>query len=208
MPPLAELFLSSFLVGFSGAVMPGPMFTACIGESLRQGFRAGPRIVLGHGIVEVALVALLAFGLAPLLTHPGLLRGIGIVGGALMIWMGVDLVRHSRAVAASALAGTSGGGGAGAAIRAGMFTSLGNPYFYIWWSTIGLAFILRGRDVGWAGLPVFYGGHILSDIAWYFAVAFAVSHGRRVAPPGVFRWVLVLCGVALAGFGILFMTGR
>ena len=204
---LVELFLSSFVLGFSGAVMPGPMLTACIGASLREGFRAGPRIVLGHGIVEVALVALLAFGLAPLLTHPALLRGIGLVGGALMMCMGVDLARNSRAVAAAALAGNS-SGGAGAAVRAGMFTSLGNPYFYVWWSTVGLTLILRGRDAGWAGLPVFYGGHILSDIAWYFAVAFAVSHGRRVAPPGVFRWILVLCGVALAGFGILFMSGR
>ena len=205
---LVELFLSSFLLGFSGAVMPGPMLTACIGASLREGFRAGPRIVLGHGIVEVALVALLAFGLAPLLTHPALLRGIGLVGGALMIWMGVDLIRNARTVAASALAGKASGEAAGAAVRAGMFTSLGNPYFYVWWSTVGLTLILRGRDAGWAGLPVFYGGHILSDIAWYFAVAFAVSHGRRVAPPGVFRWILVLCGVALAGFGILFMSGR
>jgi len=57
-------FLSAFLIGFSGAMMPGPMLGVTISGSLRKGFIAGPLVVLGHGILELLLVFAMAFGLS------------------------------------------------------------------------------------------------------------------------------------------------
>lgn len=184
------------------------MFAACISESLRSGFQAGPRIVWGHGIAEISLVALLAFGLAPILEHSALARGIGLIGGALMFWMGIDLLRNApHIVRTTGKEQTSPQATPGQAVRAGILTSVANPYFYIWWSSIGLAFILRGKNLGWSGLSVFYTGHILSDLVWYSAVAFAVSRGRQIVRPVFFRRLLWVCGIALCGFGLRFMLG-
>ncbi|MEK6655195.1 MAG: LysE family transporter, partial [Thermodesulfobacteriota bacterium] len=64
---LSTIFFSSFLIALSGAMMPGPLLTAAIGEASRRGFIAGPLLVAGHGILELVLVAALLLGLAPYL---------------------------------------------------------------------------------------------------------------------------------------------
>ena len=59
---LVLLFSNSFLVGFSGAMMPGPLLTVGIAETPRSGWRTGPIISIGHAIAEVVVVVLLSAG--------------------------------------------------------------------------------------------------------------------------------------------------
>ena len=49
---LAALGATSFVIAFSGAIMPGPLLTITIGESVKRGARAGPLIIVGHAILE------------------------------------------------------------------------------------------------------------------------------------------------------------
>jgi len=92
-------------------------------------------------------------------------------------------------------------------IAAGILTSLSNPYWFIWWATIGLNFASLALRQGALGLASFYTGHILSDLAWYSLVAAAVSSGRRICPRGVYVALLVGCGLALVGLGGRFFFG-
>ena len=56
---LSEIFISSFIIGFSGALTPGPVLSVTIVESSRRGFLAGPLITLGHGLAELGWLVLL-----------------------------------------------------------------------------------------------------------------------------------------------------
>ena len=78
---LAGIFFTSFLVGLSGALMPGPLMTVCIGESARRGARTGPLLVLGHGILEITLAIALFLGLAAYIHDDRVMALVGIVGG-------------------------------------------------------------------------------------------------------------------------------
>jgi len=75
------IFATAFVIGLSGAVMPGPVLAVCISESAKRGARAGPLLVLGHAIVELPLIVALAWGLSEVLEQSMVAGIIGVIGG-------------------------------------------------------------------------------------------------------------------------------
>jgi threonine/homoserine/homoserine lactone efflux protein len=200
-------FWGSFVVALSGAMMPGPMLTATVSEVMKRGFVAGPLVVVGHGILEILLLAALAAGLSVWLTGDVVIGWLGLVGGGLLVAMGVHMVWTSaRAVRQSMLAQKDTRLALRGPITAGVVTSLSNPYWVLWWATIGLGYAAICLEHGILGLASFYTGHILADFAWYALVAGAVASSRTVCSPRVYRGVLVACGVALVGLGVWFLV--
>ena len=89
---LAAIFVTSFGVGFTGALMPGPLTTLAVRESMQRGFWAGPLLAIGHSLIELALVIGLALGLSRLLDEDPVMAGVGIAGGLFLLWMGIHIV--------------------------------------------------------------------------------------------------------------------
>ena len=87
------LFATSLLVGLSGAVAPGPLLTAVIGDVARTGFWTAPLLVLGHALLELVTVLALARGLARAIRNPTVLRAIAALGGIALLVLGGDLAR-------------------------------------------------------------------------------------------------------------------
>jgi threonine/homoserine/homoserine lactone efflux protein len=199
--PLLLIFASSFGVGFSGAIMPGPVLTVTIAEATRRGFWAGPLIVLGHGIIEFALFIALVLGLGTILKHDIVFGIVGVGGAIVLIWMGIGMVREIKT---ATLKLELNEGERSRPILAGLLTSVSNPYFTIWWATIGLSYIALSQRHGIAGLTSFYTGHIMSDIVWFFAIAWAVTMGKRIMNDHVYRWIIGLCGGFLCILGLYF----
>lgn len=205
MGQLLFLFGGAFVVGFSGAMMPGPVLTATISEVMKRGFKAGPLIVLGHAVLELCVLALVVTGLGDFITRNTTLGVLGIGGGGLLVLMGMQMALNSKRAAAEALGAKA---DPKTAIRgpilAGVLTSVSNPYWTLWWATIGLNYAGLALKSGMAGLASFYSGHILSDLTWYSLVAAAVASGRRICPEWLYRLMLVLCALALVALGAYF----
>jgi threonine/homoserine/homoserine lactone efflux protein len=199
--PLLLIFASSFGVGFSGAIMPGPVLTVTIAEASKRGIWAGPLIVLGHGIIEFALFISLVLGLESILKHHIVFGIVGVGGAIVLIWMGIGMV---RGIKTATLKLEVNAGERSRPVLAGLLTSVSNPYFIIWWATIGLSYIALSQRYGIAGLGSFYTGHILSDIVWYLAIAWAVTMGKRIMNDHVYRWIVGLCGGFLCILGLYF----
>jgi len=204
------IFSLSFAMSLSGALMPGPMLTYTIAGTVTAGPRGwllGPRVVIGHAVLEALLLFGLVLGMVEFLHAPLAAKIIGVVGALLLAWMGIGLIReavHCRAL--NFQAGVQSAGSAANRIHpavAGMLVSLSNPYFWVWWITIGSAFLVR-FDVTlqrWQALLAFYLGHELGDFGWYAAVSTILHLGRRSIPPGVTAVILGVCGVVMIGFG-------
>jgi len=204
---LWALFSTSFLVALSGALMPGPVLALTISEATRKGTIAGPLIILGHAILEIGLIAVLLLGLSPLFQSPVFLAVIGILGGGALIWMGLSGWMQSRSPAASAAAVPEAAGRKRVTVLLGIATSLTNPYWFIWWATIGLAYLGRASSSGAAGVAAFYSGHILADLSWYSLVSSAAARGRGSFHPAFLPWLLRGCSIFLIGLGIYFIRG-
>lgn len=197
-----QLFLLALFTGFSGAMMPGPMFAATVKETVRSGAGAGPRVVAGHAVVEALLVAALAGGIGAALGEETTVRRIALWGGAVLLVFGLLTLRDARGAADTLAGPATADGKAGHPVLAGLVTTVTNPYFYVWWSGIGLDLGARAATLGRAGYATFFAGHILADLSWYALVSFLLARGRRLGSPRVLRAILLLCGVALAGLGV------
>jgi threonine/homoserine/homoserine lactone efflux protein len=181
--------------------MPGPVLTVTIAEATRRGFWAGPLIVLGHGIIEFALFVALVLGLGSLLKHNLVFGVVGICGAIVLIWMGVGMVRRTKTATLNLQLDD---GERSRPVLAGLLTSVSNPYFIIWWATIGLSYIALSQQRGIMGLGSFYTGHIMADCVWYFSVAAAITVGKKIMSDHTYRWIIGLCGVFLMALGLYF----
>jgi len=204
---LVLIFWGSFVLALSGALMPGPMLTATVSEAAKRGFRAGPLVVLGHGLLEILLLAFLVAGLGAWLTQDRFLGWLSLAGGLMLILMGGHMAATARRAVNAALNTPAEGATAmRGPILAGVLTSLSNPYWTIWWATIGLSYAAVSLKRGYAGLGLFFLGHILADFGWYSVVAAAVARSRAVCPPVVLRGMVTVCGLVLVGLGSWFIA--
>ncbi len=93
-----QIFGIAFATGLSGAMMPGPMLALVIGQTAVKGFVAVLAIVLGHALLELATIVLLITGLRAVLLRPRVRGVIGLMGGGVLVWMGVDMVQEAAAL--------------------------------------------------------------------------------------------------------------
>lgn len=196
---------TSFLVGFSGSLIPGPMLTVNITQSLRRGFWAGPLMVAGHGIVEILLLLGLAFGLGQWLQLPMVSTTIGIVGGAVLLLLAYSILRGVRGESLTAHIAHDRSRYRMGPVLAGGLVSISNPTWVLWWATIGVSYVAWASVHGATGLAAFFGGHILSDLLWYSFVALLVTGGRQFLGDRLYRAMLALCGVFLIGLSAYFV---
>jgi threonine/homoserine/homoserine lactone efflux protein len=205
MAQLFFLFWSAFVVALSGAMMPGPVLTATISEVMKRGFFAGPLIILGHAILEITLLVAVVAGLGPWITKDSTMGILGIGGGVLLVLMGLHMAVTAKKAAEQAIRSKA---DPRTAVRGpvltGILMSLSNPYWALWWATIGLNYAALALQSGLPGLASFYSGHILSDLAWYSLVSAAVVSGRRICPPFVYTILIAACGLILVGLGVYF----
>ena len=93
-------------------------------------------------------------------------------------------------------------------VLAGVWTSISQPYFLIWWAAVGSAMAVAAMEkVGYWGVATFYVGHVLADATWFIFVAATVGAGRRALSETGLRRLHALCGVLLAAFGLAFVAG-
>jgi threonine/homoserine/homoserine lactone efflux protein len=201
---LLGIFFSSFGIGLSGALMPGPLLSVAVAESYKKGFWAGPVLVVGHAIPELILAVLFTLGLNKVLHNKAVVGVVGIVGGAFLVWLAVKIfleVRQGITIDLEAKREIGWG-----PLMAGLWASLSNPGWVIWWATIGARYILLSLEHGIPGLAFFYTGHVLADLVWYSLVSFLVSRGRGRISDRIYHGVLYACSLLVLVFAGAFVA--
>ncbi|TKB10692.1 LysE family transporter [Desulforhopalus sp. IMCC35007] len=202
---ILTIFCTSFLVALSGALMPGPLLTVTISESTRRGAMTGPLLIFGHSILELALVTLLISGLAPFFVRNDVFIFISYVGGAMLLFMGVSML---RALSGLTMVREGEQTQSRSLVLAGVILSAINPYFLIWWGSIGTGYIIHSLQFGILGVIAFFSGHIIADLAWYSFISFAIAKGRHLFNDRVYKKLIGGCAIFLILFsGWFFYSG-
>lgn len=194
------------LIGYSGAMMPGSLLTYTLDKSMKTGAKAGILISIGHALLELALVILIFLGVGKYLGTSAAQMIIGILGGLVLIFFGAGMVKDIVNGNISVDFNKSADGKYGNIVVGGALISASNPYFIIWWAAVGLGLIMNAyNSFGIAGIVLFYTGHILSDFTWYCFISVLISKTRTFINLKVYKIVIALLGVCLAGFGLSFL---
>ncbi|HEY66345.1 MAG TPA: LysE family transporter [Caldilineae bacterium] len=205
---LLAIAAAFWVISLSGALSPGPLTALAISEGARAGFWSGPKLALGHGLIEGALVFAIAYGLGGWLQRPVVAGVVGLAGGVLLLWMGYGLiagVRRGELSLENARTASAPGVVRLGQVTAGVLVSVGNPFWSLWWATVGASQILRVVPYGLAGLAFFYVfGHWTTDLGWLSLLSGATSSGRGLISDRVYRLALMICGLFLIAFAAYF----
>lgn len=206
---LAAIAIVSFAVALSGALSPGPLLAITMGRAVRYGAREGPLLITGHSILELAMVVLLVFGFGYYLRNPVITSIIGLVGGCVLILFGVwmlfgttftfvdEFVENNKRQKSSSVLKS---------ILSGIVVSFLNPYWFLWWITIGLTYLTLALPKGVSGILAFFIGHISADFLWYSIVSLFLAKGIKPYRFTAMLVIIKLCGIFLIGFGIFLIA--
>jgi len=186
--------------------MPGPLLTVTVSESSRRGAMVGPMMICGHALLELTLVVALISGLAPFLVRDDVFILISLIGGAILLWMGTTMLRSLPHLTLGSQS-ESHGRRSRNLVMTGILLSVANPYWLIWWASIGLGYIMHSMKFGIMGIAAFFLGHILADLAWYCLISFGIAKGRRFFSDSLYRKLIGSCAVFLLVFSCWFLYG-
>lgn len=194
----AVFLAQAAVISLSGVMAPGPMTAVTIGQGNKRA-ESGVFIAIGHALVEVPLVVAIYFGMGSFLKHDPVQAGIGLVGGAFLVFMGISMIRGAaRPVHDSP-------GSSRSPIISGVLLSAGNPYFLIWWISVGAFLVFRASEFGLIGFLVFILVHWLLDLVWYGFLSLASNRGGRFFGNNFQRVVFLVCGCLLIFFSYGFI---
>jgi threonine/homoserine/homoserine lactone efflux protein len=195
-----QIFILGFVIGLTGALAPGPTLVATINASMAGDWTTGLKVSLGHVIVELFLVILILLGLATIaLPYTSVIAGIG--GIALIAFGALTIAGSGKATMRTSSSQTLSN-----PYMAGLVTSAANPYFWIWWISIGSAMVIAGLQGGLVLVGALMIGHWSADTVWLTLVSTSVSKGRMFVSDSTYQKIIALCGIFLILFGAYYLS--
>ena len=199
----------AFVVGLSGAMSPGSYLTVTLARTMQRGPVSAALMLVGHALLEAALLIGFAFGLQNLLKIPAVLTGLALAGGAVLLWMGWGLMRGAISGSIVADLETAEHAGLSAhpmgAVAQGAVVSISNPYWTLWWATIGVKLAADGLAIGPVGVAAFFIGHQLADVSWYGFVISVAHRGKDLLTPRLYRNTMGALAAMLLYIGARFL---
>ncbi len=196
---MLPILLSVVVISLSGVMMPGPMTAVTLAKSYRSPW-AGAWIALGHAVIEVPLILLIYFGFAQFFQNSVVQLGLSVVGGGMITSLGIAMFRARAKVV------QQGKDLPYSAFVAGIITSGFNPFFLLWWATIGSMLVMRFLNFGTPGLIVFIVVHWLCDLVWLSFVSNVVYRTHSLWGRKFQEWLFIACSLLLIGFGGWFVV--
>ncbi len=198
---ITSTLILGFLIGLTGALAPGPTLVATINASLAGDWTTGIKVSLGHIAIEIAIFFLIILGLASVASP--YTTAIAVIGGIALIIFGILTIAGSRSASLSAAPDQA----TASPYMAGLLTSAANPYFWIWWLSVGSALLISSFEGGLLLAAVFMLGHWSADVGWYTFISTGVSKGRTILPDTAYRHIMAACGAFLLLFGLYYLSG-
>ena len=203
---LPDFVITVIVVTASGALAPGPLFFGLLMRGSKNGAKAGFSCAIGHMLVEFPLVLALALGLLVAASQPTIKYIISMVGGIGLICFGTTQIcgtiknkpELDNTPDTQTLANSS--------VVLGIALTGLNPYFILWWLTIGSVLIVQALAfAAIAGVLIMYAAHVWMDYAYLTTIAHLGKRGKAIIGSRYYKFVLIAFGLILVYYGSTFI---
>jgi threonine/homoserine/homoserine lactone efflux protein len=179
-------------ITLSGALSPGPLTVSAASLGIKSGKKAGFLISLGHMTFELPLVLLIAAGVS--IVAQSFRSILSLIGGIFLLYFAFTQLRSLRKASIDISEGK------GNAFLAGIVLTALNPYFIVWWLTVGTKLVMDSMQLFPLGVLFMYILHVWMDFAWLIFIAYIFYKGSRLNEPalkvimGILSFVLIFFG--------------
>jgi len=201
MEQIIEFAVTVIIISASGVMAPGPLFAANIAYGLQGGGKAGIKMAVGHTIVELPLVILLGIGVFSFEIFPEFRIWISILGAiTLFVFAGIQIKTTLQMKETTFNLKHN-------AVLTGITLSALNPFFIIWWLSVGFKLISDAMLI-WAfvGIIVVFLLHIWMDFVWLYSVACLASKSSKILSNKNYKILMIGLSAMVIYFGISFIT--
>jgi threonine/homoserine/homoserine lactone efflux protein len=213
-------------ISASGVLAPGPLFLANLIYGSKLGYYSGIKIASGHAVVELPLIVLLAlglFGFSSFIFNNGSARIIGMLGGTAIIFFSLFQINNIIKGRTTGSANNENkindsyfseisnkGKRLGGPFIIGIIFSSLNPFFLVWWSTVGLKLISDSIYVfgGIEGILILFSLHIWMDYVWLTVTAYLISKGKTIIKDKLYQYFLLSISFILASYGFYLIVEK
>jgi threonine/homoserine/homoserine lactone efflux protein len=208
---IPDIGLQIILVSASGVFTPGPLFFANLALSKYGGFWSGIKIAIGHTIVELPVIILYSLPFMVFIspnTIFSMFKVISIIGGLSLIVFGVFYVVRTLSKSDN-FKPTVNPSRIVNPIVAGIFFTGINPFFFLWWISVGAKLISDSLQfLGYPlGIAFLFFVHIWMDYAWLGLSSYFASRGMKIIGSHYHKFIVILLTLPLFYYGINFIIG-
>jgi len=205
--------LSVIGITATGALAPGPLSVATLALGVRGGWRSGFLVAVGHTVFElpyVLILALLLGNVSTFIAGPEVKLPLSLITAAFTAFFAYLLVNDALKVRNGYYVGNA---SSSVVMRlrnpvlVGLMLTGLNPFFLIWWATVGLPLIENSLKLGLiTGIPLMYALHVWMDFAWLTFLAYTSSTGAKYLGFKGYKALLLALALMLIIFAIHIVT--
>ncbi|MDI3340027.1 MAG: LysE family transporter [Sphaerobacter sp.] len=200
-----ELALRGILTGLMLAAPIGPVNIEIVRRGLRSGFLSGWLVGAGAITADTLYCLLAVAGVMTLIDRPGVSIVLWGAGAGFLAFLGYSSIRAALTSQHLIDIKQDAGGFARRSYPTGLLIALLNPMGIAYWASIGGAQVASAvEQTDTSGAVAVVVGLILGLVLWVTGLSLLVHGGKRFLSDRLFRWVNLVSGVVLIGFGVWF----
>jgi threonine/homoserine/homoserine lactone efflux protein len=195
--------LSYIVLGLSLSIPVGPINIEMIKRGIKNGFWHSWAVGLGGMSADIVLMFLIYFGVSTYLTTPIAQLIMWIFGFLILVYLGYESIRDAFkevTISDEVQQETK-----SKSFISGFLIAISNPLNIIFWIGIYGSVLTTTLNTIGTGQALLYSSAIFVGIAaWDLTVATSVNFGRKFANKRFLKWLSVIAGLILIGFGVNF----
>ncbi len=189
--------MSGALLGLAAGVLPGPMLTLVISETLRHGKKEGIMVACVPVITDAPIILVSVCILAKLSGSDLILGIISMLGALFVCYLAYESISvKGIEVDSSPVEARS--------LRKGIITNFLNPHPYVFWMTIGAPLILKAYKASPSVAVLYLAGFYVFLVGSKVVVALLVDGSKKALQGRSYIYLIRALGLALLVFSVMF----